>query len=67
MFEVKVVVVNFDERKIDLLLDKFMLCGFGGKKVKVKMVKKLSRNVKWGLKGLVLKGKGVILWVKKRG
>lgn len=41
MVEVIVVVVNFDERKIDLLFDKFMLCGIKGKKVKVRFVKKV--------------------------
>jgi ribonuclease R len=40
--EVKVAAVNLDERKIDLLLDKSMLRAPGGKKVKVKTIKKAA-------------------------
>ena len=40
--EVTVAAVNLDERKIDLLLDKSMLRGTKGKKVKVKTAKKAS-------------------------
>ena len=40
--EVKVAAVNLDERKIDLLLDKSMLRAPGGKKVKVKTIKKAT-------------------------
>lgn len=38
--EVKVVAVNLDERKIDLLLEQTSLKGKGGRKVKVKTIKK---------------------------
>ncbi|MEL7288704.1 MAG: S1 RNA-binding domain-containing protein, partial [Pseudomonadota bacterium] len=40
--EVTVAAVNLDERKIDLLLDKSMLRGTKGKKVKVRSAKKAS-------------------------
>jgi len=65
--EVKVAAVNLDERKIDLLLDKSMLRGPGGKKVKVKTAKKPSRNAKRGPKGPAPKGKGATPREKKRG
>ena len=56
--EVKVAAVNLDERKIDLLLDKSMLRGPGGKKVKVASAKKPPRNTKRGPKKGAPKGKG---------
>ena len=65
--EVKVAAVNLDERKIDLLLDKSMLRGPGGKKVKVKTAKKPSRNAKRGPKGPAPKGRGATPRAKKRG
>ncbi|MEL7388090.1 MAG: RNB domain-containing ribonuclease, partial [Pseudomonadota bacterium] len=49
--EVKVAAVNLDERKIDLLLDKSMLRGAGGKKVKVKSVRKSTRDPKPSTRG----------------
>jgi ribonuclease R len=56
--EVKVAAVNLDERKIDLLLDKSMLRGPKGKKVKVKTVKKPTKSAKRGPKSSAPKGKG---------
>ena len=63
--EVKVAAVNLDERKIDLLLDKSMLRGPKGKKVKVKTVKKASRNAKRGSKSAAPKNKGTSSRSKK--
>jgi len=66
--EVKVAAVNLDERKIDLLLDKSMLRGPGGKKVKVASAKKPARkNAKRGTKAPHSKGKGASPQPKKRG
>ncbi|ALM93003.1 MULTISPECIES: ribonuclease R [Alteromonas] len=65
--EVKVAAVNLDERKIDLLLDKSMLRGPGGKKVKVASAKKPPRNAKRGPKKAAPKGKGAPSRSKKGG
>jgi ribonuclease R len=65
--EVKVAAVNLDERKIDLLLDKSMLRGPGGKKVKVASAKKPPRNAKRGPKKGAPKGKGAPSRSKKGG
>ena len=63
--EVKVAAVNLDERKIDLLLDKSMLRGPKGKKVKVKTVKKASKTIKRGTKSPGSRKKGATSRSKK--